>query len=57
MEVNVNLGQAIARWAGIFAILGDEERFQHAAESVRAIDEIRAVAEHLKHIQQLLENR
>ena len=53
MELTLNLGQAIARWAGIFAILGDEERFQHAAESVRVIDEIRAVVEHLQHIQQL----
>ncbi len=53
MELTLNLGQAIARWAGIFAILGDKERFQHVAESVRVIDDLRAVIEHLAHIQHL----
>jgi hypothetical protein len=48
MELTLDLGQAIARWAGIFAILGDDERFRHVTESVRVIDEIRAVIEHLQ---------
>lgn len=54
MTMTLELGRAVARWAGIFAILGDEERFQHVAESIGVIDEMRAVIEHIQHLQNLL---
>ena len=54
MTMTLELGRAVARWAGIFAILGDEERFKHVAESIGVIDEMRAVIEHIQHLQNLL---